>query len=902
MVTLGLQLERRGQQEKGRVEAIEDEARPWRTGWHPPVTPIPAARPERASQEIAELRPTFHRNRAGDIRDSSFTIFVVVLSRCTEGSAPWPLLAAIDTSNKFRIEISADLKEGQSCYTLLFGNVARQSPLNVDMERTQIIAVRKEKTGVRWWINGDECDAIAPGTLVTEVDDKNDPIKQRMKSRMSSRNSSVRSQENEAIDLSIDQIYLGRSVVEVEGILSEHKRHHFFDGNLAELIAYRAALSKDHVDEIGKYLAGKFEIAWLLKWRRASSTVHSFSFSTHSSVAGLIVDLSHPERAMASLTELRDLSCNPVKAEEIATYDEIWDRISSFTQLPNEDLQRLSFILVGNLAFYSAEGKAALTHRNFMHVLLDSVLHSESVHVEAASCEALGRWCENDSAAQMHLISIGGLAVIGNMVASSNSRVKSSGCQLLSNMLSDPIVSEIVLAEDSISSMTGAFLELLLVDDIRIQSIAARVLWTLAEIPERRQKLIQDNALEYIVKMIGARHDELQSAAMQVLSKFLCHEPKLLQVVLNHPILPVTLVDLASFAQREDVVGRALNCIFYMCVRDEHAVKVCDLGLLDALLILVRRQEALVITNSMMIIAALSHLADQMKYLVKEHIARDLIKIRESDVGKTVENLACAAIGMFIKNFEGRELMEVKKSLMQDNVLDYLLETIAQGYTDDYTIVYEGCKSLMYFAAQDHAASEFCARKALKDLLRISRGEKEISRLSLRSYILRALPEETLTPEQLAERSSERPRHLEWQGMRTIAAVIYGGEPQTVRYVLERGGLSAVISLCLTGPYQLRQEGARAISTVCLHCSSPEFCYEDYTVNSFREIANSRVIEVYIQVSLDPSSPAYAPAVWDVALMHACRDASAAAYDVLSYLHNFVDNETFVENSDPTIR
>ena len=112
------------------------------------------------------------------------------------------------------------------------------------MERTQIIAVRKEKTGVRWWINGDECDAIAPGALVTEVDDKNDPIKQRMKSRMSSRNSSVRSQENEAIDLSIDQMYLGRSVVEVEGILSEHKRHHFFDGNLAELIAYRAALSK----------------------------------------------------------------------------------------------------------------------------------------------------------------------------------------------------------------------------------------------------------------------------------------------------------------------------------------------------------------------------------------------------------------------------------------------------------------------------------------------------------------------------------------------------------------------------------------------------------------------------------------------------------------------------------
>eukprot|EP00960_Hanusia_phi_P039146 753777-Hanusia_phi.AAC.7 len=152
--------------------------------------------------------------------------------------------AAIDTSNKFRIEISADLKEGQSCYTLLFGNVSRQSPINVDMERTQIIAVRKEKTGVRWWINGDECDAVAPGTLVTENEDKDDPIKERMKSRMSSRNSSVRSQQNEAVDVRVDMVHLGRSVLEVEGILSEHHRHHFFDGNLAELLAYRAALSR----------------------------------------------------------------------------------------------------------------------------------------------------------------------------------------------------------------------------------------------------------------------------------------------------------------------------------------------------------------------------------------------------------------------------------------------------------------------------------------------------------------------------------------------------------------------------------------------------------------------------------------------------------------------------------
>eukprot|EP00960_Hanusia_phi_P039145 753777-Hanusia_phi.AAC.6 len=104
-----------------------------------------------------------------------------------------------------------------------------------------------------------------------------------------------------------------------------------------------------------------------------------------------IVDLSHPERALSSLIELRDLSCNPAKAEEIATHADLWDRIDSFARLPNQDLQRLTFTLVGNLAFYSEAGKAELMHRDFMRLLLDCGLHSDSVHVEVGKRRGLIR-------------------------------------------------------------------------------------------------------------------------------------------------------------------------------------------------------------------------------------------------------------------------------------------------------------------------------------------------------------------------------------------------------------------------------------------------------------------------------------------------------------------------------
>ena len=71
-------------------------------------------------------------------------------------------------------------------------------------------------------------------------------------------------------------------------------------------------------------------------------------------------------------------------------------------------------------------------------------------------------------------------------------------------------------------------------------------------------------------------------------------------------------------------------------------------------------------------------------------------------------------------------------------------------------------------------------------------------------------------------------------------------------------------------------------SYVCNHM----LCVNLMRVQS-QAIASSNVLDAYIALYIDPESP---PAV------------SGAAFDVISYLHNFIDEETFVDAEPPFAR
>jgi hypothetical protein len=79
---------------------------------------------------------------------------------------------------------------------------------------------------------------------------------------------------------------------------------------------------------------------------------------------------------------------------------------------------------------------------------------------------------------------------------------------------------------------------------------------------------------------------------------------------------------------------------------------------------------------------------------------------------------------------------------------------------------------------------------------------------------------------------------------------------------------------------QVRGEGAQAINAVCVHCCAPQFQLEKYAIDSMQAIAASNVLDVYIALYIDPLTE---------------RQVSGAAFDAISYLHNFIDEETFVD-------
>ena len=261
-----------------------DLARPWRRGWHPPLVPIAAGHASHAKQDTNEAQPTYHRNAAGghpSIRfdglhccltlepigtvheclsgrpdESCFTIFLMVSSACLEGTAPWPVLSALDPKLSFSFQISADLREGEPCYLLRYGGIYRTSPPGVDIWQARLLVVRKDCCGLRWWLDG------------TELDDL--PLTGGTGGVQAGASEGVLGLDEDS-EIKVERIILGRSANEIHGAIPGHKHHHFFDGDVAELLVYRVALNRGHVDEVCTYFSIKFRRHLTLQWRSPES-------------------------------------------------------------------------------------------------------------------------------------------------------------------------------------------------------------------------------------------------------------------------------------------------------------------------------------------------------------------------------------------------------------------------------------------------------------------------------------------------------------------------------------------------------------------------------------------------------------------------------------------------------
>jgi hypothetical protein len=130
--------------------------------------------------------------------------------------------------------------------------------------------------------------------------------------------------------------------------------HHFFDGELAELLAYRAALSRRHVDELGgAYFARKFKLNWQLVWRKDGSLARADKAIDGADVPTLVeLVMETGQNTLASLEELLARSWHAAGAEGICGHVRVFPRLSALAFQHSGDLRRLSLNLIGNLVLY----------------------------------------------------------------------------------------------------------------------------------------------------------------------------------------------------------------------------------------------------------------------------------------------------------------------------------------------------------------------------------------------------------------------------------------------------------------------------------------------------------------------------------------------------------------------
>ena len=167
-------------------------------------------------QRFLELTPqgSIHSCMSGQVDETCFTIFIVVSAACLEGTAPWPILMARDSASGFTFHLAADLRSGEPCYFLSFGAGSKTTPISIDLWQPHLLVLRKDKQTVRWWLDGDELDAIPSSSFFADENSEDSvPNTEAEPGRLAA------GTEPCGQPIKFDSILLGRSVVELEGAI-----------------------------------------------------------------------------------------------------------------------------------------------------------------------------------------------------------------------------------------------------------------------------------------------------------------------------------------------------------------------------------------------------------------------------------------------------------------------------------------------------------------------------------------------------------------------------------------------------------------------------------------------------------------------------------------------------------
>ena len=486
-----------------------------------------------------------------------------------------------------------------------------------------------------------------------------------------------------------------------------------------------------------------------------------------------------------------------------------------------------------------------------------------------------------------------------DMFQETNARMKSAASLLLSSLFSDPDVAQKVLQNKAIAGLASAMPALLLHDDVRVQTVVARVISALLRRADLGAQVLQagqtgsvggcnaggaGGVLEAIELLLQSKVEDLKLAAGSILETALQYHEEQGPRVLARPRLLAALLRAPVEAVRGDSAAAALQPIIILLARTADAESVlCSAGLLGMLLrVTSDRDEAPVLDKALVAIASLHH-SLHLSQLVSRNLGRNVIRIATLHAGSPLERQACALLRhlcagscpkpgaqadrasadqVSAKNQpEEKEMSQRSRRgvLIGDGLVVYLSHVIQRACEEDKVVeekkrrlsddevvaaerdavIYEACSCVKELVVLDADIARLVVEENILHLVRLAQVRETlrppVRKLTMEQIVLNAIlpadAQDSERPQVIMnedEEGAERggrgdgvslERHLEWQALRVVAALVCGSDGEILAYVLrDTDALVRLLEMSVIPCTPLRCEAAHAINTVCVHC------------------------------------------------------------------------------------
>lgn len=305
------------------------------------------------------------RRLSGPVESVDFTLFFVAKAYTSVGSSPWPVFTALDgeTGWSYQVQVVIEQRAGvansfEPRWKVQFGKYSEKTD-GIDPTNFHIVTVIKRGRLVRLFVDG--CSNGKPDAEFVVEDE-------------------------------------GRANITYSLFGMDANGSKYFDGEIAEFLAYSSALQESQTTSIGKYLARRYVLPWSWKEpteqgildefeRHRAAQTHPKRFAqlaasgdggakvakSHRTpldeIKALIASLEAPEEALQAMERIAQLAADP-KVQEAIIGEDPWDALFAYLESNQTPVKSRAVRAIYSLVKGNDDAHAEVMGRDGLFLLL----------------------------------------------------------------------------------------------------------------------------------------------------------------------------------------------------------------------------------------------------------------------------------------------------------------------------------------------------------------------------------------------------------------------------------------------------------------------------------------------------------------------------------------------------